>query len=61
MTVEARSEIETGLPVLPPGWLRSDVPLTLLLDLACLKHVGYPEMLGEALAREASPTTPLTD
>ncbi len=61
MTVDAAAQSETALPVLPPGWLRSDVPLTLLLDLACLKHVGYPEMLGQALAREAPGPSPVID
>ena len=38
----------------PPQWLRTGVPLTLLLDLACLSEPGYPVILGQALAREGA-------
>ena len=44
-----------------PRWLSAGVPLTLLLDLACLVEPGYPAILGEALAREgAGPDPALT-
>ena len=35
-----------------PAWLRTGVPLTLLLDVACLRQPQYAEILGRALARE---------
>lgn len=35
-----------------PTWLRTGVPLTLLLDVACLSQPHYAEILGRALARE---------
>lgn len=35
-----------------PTWLTSGVPLTLLMDLACMRDDGYPEALGRALAQE---------
>lgn len=41
-----------------PAWLRVGVPLTLLLDLACLAEPGYPTILGEALAREGAGADP---
>ena len=37
-----------------PAWLRAGVPLSLLLDLACLEEPGYPVILGQALAREGA-------
>ena len=43
----------------PPQWLRVGVPLTLLLDLACLPEPGYPAILGEALAREGAAADPV--
>jgi hypothetical protein len=41
-----------------PQWLRVGVPLTLLLDLACLSEPGYPAILGQALAREGADLEP---
>ena len=35
-----------------PAWLRTGVPLTLLLDVACLSEPHYASILGQALARE---------
>jgi hypothetical protein len=35
-----------------PAWLRTGVPLTLLLDVACLSEPHYATILGQALARE---------
>ena len=44
-----------------PRWLSLGVPLTLLLDLACLAEPGYPAILGQALAREGVAAEPPTD
>lgn len=40
-----------------PAWLRTGVPLTLLLDVACLAEPHYAEILGQALAREGAGIT----
>jgi hypothetical protein len=44
-----------------PSWLSIGVPLTLLLDLACLPEPGYPAILGQALAREGLSDAPAPD
>ena len=44
-----------------PRWLSLGVPLTLLLDLACLAEPGYPVILGQALARESVAEESVTD
>ena len=49
---------ELGDGAAAPDWLRVGVPLTLLLDLACLAEPGYPTILGEALAREGAGPDP---
>lgn len=37
-----------------PTWLRTGIPLTLLLDVACMSQPQYAEILGRALAREGA-------
>ena len=44
-----------------PRWLSVGVPLTLLLDLACLTEPGYPAILGQALAREGATVEPASE
>ncbi len=44
-----------------PRWLSLGVPLTLLIDLACLAEPGYPAILGQALAREGAADERPTD
>lgn len=44
-----------------PRWLSLGVPLTLLIDIACLAEPGYPAILGQALAREGAAEEPPTD
>ncbi len=43
---------DTGMT--PPGWLATRVPLTLLMDLACIEEPTYPAELGAAFARETT-------
>lgn len=57
LTVEGEVKMDNVLDRPPedqhaPAWLRTGIPLTLLLDVACLNQPQYAEILGRALARE---------